>query len=276
MVQDVTINGITYPGVEAVDYVDKSGVKHSLDKLMLNNAVVWRKPVPLPEKDTLENMSWEDISTVCKAGKAAEYWSVGDQKTINVKEYNSKHGYYVDEEYSVELIGFDHDVVSDPAKYGREMAGATFQLRNLLATQYHEYYQESWKKFNIRTSFLADVYNNRLSDVPKKCIVSVQKQSYSKSKKSVTTTDKLFLLSEYEIDGALTYSYAPEGKQYKYYSTIGRKIKKIGGDYDAAGDWYTRSLLSDDSHNCYVVRFDTSGKIEVGNAKAYISFAFCV
>lgn len=41
MVQDVTINGITYPDVEAVDYVDKSGVKHSLSRLMLNGAEIW-------------------------------------------------------------------------------------------------------------------------------------------------------------------------------------------------------------------------------------------
>ena len=34
----------------------------------------------LPAKDTLENMHWNDISTVCKLGKASEYWSIGDKK----------------------------------------------------------------------------------------------------------------------------------------------------------------------------------------------------
>ena len=44
MEQDVTINGITYPDVEAVDYVDKSGKSNTLLHLVLNGTEIWTAP----------------------------------------------------------------------------------------------------------------------------------------------------------------------------------------------------------------------------------------
>ena len=47
---------------------------------------------------TLEEASWEFISEVSRAGKAQEYWYVGDTKTISIGG----------ETYKAIIISFDH------------------------------------------------------------------------------------------------------------------------------------------------------------------------
>lgn len=54
----------------------------------------------------------------------------------------------------------------------------------------------------------------------------------------VTTSDELFLLSEIEIFGSTTYSFAGEGTQYDYYRIGNRTAKNINGNLNA---WWTRS-----------------------------------
>lgn len=44
MSKDVTIKGITYANVQAVNYVDKNETKKSLQRLVLNDAEIWTAP----------------------------------------------------------------------------------------------------------------------------------------------------------------------------------------------------------------------------------------
>ena len=124
----------------------------------------------LPTKDTLANMSWADIQTVCKAGKASEYWAIGDQKTIAVNGIS----------YTVDLIGFDHDTPTDKSAYGRSKAGATFQLHDLLARTYPMNSDNTsaggWKSSVMRTSTMATLFGQLSPDL-KEVIVPVNKWS---------------------------------------------------------------------------------------------------
>ena len=83
----------------------------------------------------------------------------------------------------------------------------------------------------------------------------------------------MFLLSEIEIFGATTYSFAGEGTQYEYYAAGNTTIKKVNGYANA---WWERSPRSDDTNN--FCRVDYSGNADYDSASySYgVSFGFCV
>lgn len=105
----------------------------------------------MPSKKELDDMSWSDISTVSEAGKAAEYWKVGDRKgivlngTVGTLNLASKTLY-------VYILGFDHN--SD--KEGRGIHFGTFKdaLTNgndvcLVDSKYNGYDTGGTKYFNM-------------------------------------------------------------------------------------------------------------------------------
>ena len=87
-----------------------------------------------------------------------------------------------------------------------------------------------------------------------------------------TTADKLFLLSEIEIFGRVSFSKRGEGTQYDYYKAGNSKVKNRNG---SASSWWERSpYASVSTHFCTV---NSSGKANRGNAgNAYgVAFGFC-
>ena len=241
-------------------------------------------PISFPEKDTLENMNWEDISTVSKAGKASEYWSVGDQKTINVNGVD----------YLFDIIGFDHDDVTDASAYGREKAGITFECRQVLDDGYpmHSTIDDltvGWHNCDMRLISLPSLFET-LDDSLKNVIVNVNKITgatvKNTSRATVTTEDTLFLLSYTEVCGEVSSAiYAGtdptitvfEGNQYEYYANGGgiRKYKTDG----TVGTYWLRT--PDGSNNGFIFySSDTAPHLSVHNN--YLtdvikgSFEFCV
>lgn len=87
-----------------------------------------------------------------------------------------------------------------------------------------------------------------------------------------TTADKLFLLSEIEIFGSVSYSKSGEGTQYDYYKAGNSKAKNYNG---SARYWWERSPHGSDSTIfCCVDSY--------GNAVCYyasdaggVAFGFC-
>ena len=61
----------------------------------------------LPEPDTLENMSWGDISTVSEAGEAANYYAVGDTKSIDIS--GTVGTYAMNTTLYAYILGIDHN-----------------------------------------------------------------------------------------------------------------------------------------------------------------------
>lgn len=187
----------------------------------------------LPAKDTLENTSWEDIATISKAGRAAEYWSIGDQKTITLNGVS----------YVVDIIGFDHDTPTDTAAYGRSKAGITFQLHDLYATTYQmiyaKYNDRGWEACDIRVNIMPALLNQMSSDLSS-VIIPVDKlwggNNYSYTLNTIS--DSLFLLSETEVCNSNYFSAGVEGTQYAYYAAGNSIIKKLNG---SAADWWFRS-----------------------------------
>ena len=213
-------------------------------------------------KDNFADNEWSEIIAACQSGDVPDSWVVGNYKnmTINGKAYR------------IDIIGKNHDTYA---------AGGTAPL----TFQMHDCYDETkqmnssntnsggWQNSAMRTTHLPAILNLMPAEV-KAAIRDVQKKSSAGNQSSSiqTTNDKLFLLSEIEIFGSTTYSFAGEGKQYDYYKAGNSKVKNLSG---SANTWWERSPYSSGSTSfCFV---DSSGSAGASGASGSrgVAFGFC-
>lgn len=234
------------------------------------------EPLPPPGK-AIEDYTWDEISQISKAGKASEYFGVGDIKSIL---FNGTT-------YYVQIIGFDHDDVSDAKAYGRDKAGITFQFgvandstkNGIFATTYPmngtNTNVNSWRGSIMRTSTMP-LMKGYMSNDLKNVLVTVNKLSglgNSSSSGTETTEDELFLLAEIEAWGTTTYSVTGEGRQYKFYANASSRVRY---NNKTASSWWERSpYIGQTLHFC---RVGPDGNANVNGAREShgVSFAFCV
>ena len=211
---------------------------------------------------TLNDTTWENINMVSKLGMAKQFWSVGDTKTISVNGTN----------YEFQIIGFNHDNKTAGGK-----AGITFQMVDCLSTTYNMNSSNTnnggWKNSAMRSRM--STFLSQLPSDLQSVIKAVNKLvSVGNNTSTIeTVSDKLFLLSEVEIFGSTTYSFAGEGSQYDWYKAGNTKVKKVNG---SAYYWWERSPRSGyTNYFCYV---DSSGNASSGSASdsGGVSFGFCV
>ena len=211
----------------------------------------------------LEAASWALINAVAEAGNAASVWSVGDKKTINVGGVS----------YQAQIIGFAHDT-----KTAGGTAGITFQLVDCLGTTYQMESSNTnangWEGCAMRKNVMPTLLGQLDEDLQKVIKAVNKKVSVGNNTSTIeTVSDKLFLLSEIEIFGSTSYSFAGEGSQYAYYAAGNSKIKNVNG---SAYFWWERSPYSGDtSHFCFVL---SSGGANYNTASysGGVSFGFCV
>ena len=213
-------------------------------------------------KDNFADNEWSEIIAACQSGNVPASWVVGNYKnmTINGKAYR------------IDIIGKNHDTYA---------AGGTAPL----TFQMHDCYDETkqmnssntnsggWQNSAMRTTHLPAILNMMPAEV-KAAIRDVQKKSSAGNQSSSiqTTNDKLFLLSEIEIFGSTTYSFAGEGKQYDYYKAGNSKVKNLSG---SAYSWWERSPPSGTSASFCGV---TSGGAAYAYSASYsrgVAFGFC-
>lgn len=213
-------------------------------------------------KDNFADNEWSEIIAACQSGNVPASWVVGNYKnmTINGKAYR------------IDIIGKNHDTYA---------AGGTAPL----TFQMHDCYTETkqmnssdtnsggWQNSAMRTTHLPAILNMMPAEV-KAAIRDVQKKSSAGNQSSSiqTTNDKLFLLSEIEIFGSTTYSFAGEGKQYAYYQAGNSKVKNLSG---SANSWWERSPRSSNStHFCIVNSNGTAGASYASDSYG-VAFGFC-
>lgn len=208
------------------------------------------------------NNSWEEIALACQTGQVPDTWKVGDQKTMTIDGVS----------YAVDIIGKNHDDYSD----GSGKAPLTFQLHDCYKDAYmmnsSATNETGWVTSAMRASHLPKILALMPDDV-RGVIKEVQKRTVERGASSsvITTADKLFLLSEVEVFGALTYSQGGEGAQYAYYRNGNSKIKKVN---DNTSSWWERSPQGDINDFCLVTLNGTAyhNKANYGYG---VSFAFC-
>lgn len=213
-------------------------------------------------KDNFADNEWSEIIAACQSGDVPDSWVVGNYKnmTINGKAYR------------IDIIGKNHDTYASGGT-----APLTFQM--------HDCYDETkqmnssntnsggWQNSAMRTTHLPAILNLMPAEV-KAAIRDVQKKSSAGNQSSSiqTTNDKLFLLSEIEIFGSTTYSFAGEGKQYDYYKAGNSKVKNLSG---SAHSWWERSPNSSISTSfCYVNSGGNANASYAGNSYG-VAFGFC-
>lgn len=234
-----------------------------------------------PAGKALEDYTWEEISAISKAGKAAEYFAVGDTKSILFNGVT----------YYQQIIGFNHDDVTDLAAYGRDKAGVTFQFgipgmgnAGVFATAYpmdgSNLKSGGWKSSALRRTTMPLMESYLPTDL-RDIIVAVNKPGNDGSSDGGVahvqiTSDFLWPLSEIEILGARKYSGQGEGAQYEFYADGGSLIRYRASTAATAYGWWTRSPTVDST--VAFVRIASTGNV-AGLSPAEssgVSFGFCV
>lgn len=171
------------------------------------------------------NNSWAAIIKACREKQVPNTWNVGDRcnMTINNKTY------------AIDIIGKNHDDYAD----GSGKAPLTFQMHTCYATEYKMNNSGSntggWADCLLRTTGGFKIIKSKMPAEVVAALKAVTKKTTAGGASSAidTTEDTLFLLSEIEVQGTRTHSYAGEGTQYAYYQTAANRKKNRA--------WYLRS-----------------------------------
>ena len=234
--------------------------------------------------------SWAQIAALSESGAAKTYFSVGDEKTIELT---------TGEEITLVILGFNHDDLTGGGK-----AGITIGMKNLLATTYRMNATSTnaggWNNSQMRTSTMATLLSQLPADL-RNVIKQVNKKATAGSQSTTITTsvDKLFLFALAELasktglenstgtsikNNAATYE--QEGTQYEYFkNTVGDAdiykacpalVKKLSNGGGSAYIWWLRSPFLGFSTSFWCVI--PSGDVINGGASGShgVSFGFCV
>lgn len=207
--------------------------------------------------------------------------SVADQVTIPLNGTN----------YAFDILGFNHDDLTDAAAYGRATAtgkaGITLQMHDVYSTDYrvtqYNNNEGGWKNSEMRTSTMIDMekclpYDWQTIVKPINKVTGIGGM-YSPSTATETVSDKCFLLSKIEIFGESgggfygAYTYAGEGNQYLYYKVGNSVFKYKNGSVKC---WWTRSPFCGNSAGWLVIY--NEGKLNRVSADSLygVAFAFCI
>ena len=215
---------------------------------------------------TLANNTWAQIAAASEAGVAASTWSVGDTKNITVGG----------ETLTVEIVGFNHDDLASGGK-----AGITFGLKNLMANTR----QMNSSNTNAGGFTGSDMYDwlqgtllNSLPSDLRAVLKSVNKKTSAGSQSSTINTNamKIFLFSEIEIFGSVTYSKSGEGSQYSRFATASSRIKYLSNGSGSANLWWERSPFGSSSYSFCYVYSNGNASVHYADLSGGVCFGFCV
>ena len=226
----------------------------------------------------LNNNDWATIRAVSDASQGANYWSVGDTKTITI---NGKVGNTTFSNLSVDafILGFNHNssreganrihfkigkiggkqIALVDANYGSNVNGPGYFHMNTSNTN-----SGGWSSSDMRKNILGNSgtptsppSNSLLAALPsdlRAVMKAVTKYSDNTGGGNNTasyvtaTTDYLFLLSEFEYHGARNYANSAEQNyqaQYDYYKAGNSKIHYKHNATGTAAHTWCRSVYSD-------------------------------
>ena len=236
------------------------------------------------KKYDLDSLSWAEIAEIAKAGRAACVFNIGDEKTITLS---------TGEKITLVILGFFHDTCYD-SEYDEDTSYTiTFGMKNCLATRYQMNASNTnvggWESSKMRTSVMPTLLSQLPADL-QSVIKSVYKKTSAGNKSTTitTTNDKLFLLSEVEVNGTTATTYADEGEQYAYFKRNGgyvqygndgyypNGIKALSNGDGGSCSWWLRSPNVAGAYTFRCVSGD--GGVDIGGASySYgVSFGFCV
>lgn len=214
----------------------------------------------------LSKNTWAQIAKASAAGKASQLWSVGDTKDITVGS----------ETLTLVIVGFGHDDLAGGGK-----AGITFGLKHLMKDTRQMNNSNTNSGGFTGSAMYSWLQNTLLKQLPsdlQAVLKSVNKKTSAGNQSSTINTNamKLFLFSEIEIFGSISYSKSGEGAQYPYFATAGNRIKHLANGTGSARWWWERSPDASYSHTfCIVNGNGSAGNSNAGDSDG-VCFGFCV
>ena len=258
--------------------------------------------------NTLNENSWADIKSVSDAGTGATYWNVGDYKNIQIS--GTVQGLSLNNTVRVFIIGFNHNSLHEgpnrihfqigKTTSGTDIAfcdfnynasgssqGFRMNLSNINAGGWNDSYGRKTLLGNsgTPTSPLANSFMSALPADLRAVMKSVTKYTDNTGNACNTsgavtpTTDYLFFLAEFEVQGARSYANQYEYNyqaQYDYYKAGNSKVKYR---YDATNTavWHwCRSAGSGSSATFCSVRTGGSANNYDANRSGGLAPGFCV
>lgn len=218
---------------------------------------------PIVFQSAFADNTWKEIILACQKNRVPATWMVGDQKSMTINGTK----------YQIDIIGKNHDDYAD----GSGKAPLTLQLHDCYGSSWglndSDDNKTSWESSEMRTTNMPLVLSKMPAEV-RTAIKEVNKltSAGNMSKTIKTTADKLFLLSEIEVFGKRTSSFAGEGTQYEYYKTQSRALKYQG---DVARSWWTRSPISTNSISFCLVSATGEATVGFSGSFNHTAPAFC-
>lgn len=241
----------------------------------------------------LNDNSWNVISEVAKSGQGANYWKIGDCKEIHIK------GTIIGQEFDTILncfiIGFNHNELIEGKgihfQIGKSKESpftdiALIDEKYDLATSYPTFHMNQkqtslggWKDCYMRNTICQDFYKCLPQDLQliiKECTKYTDNGSAA-SAQMTPTTDKIWLLSEYEVNGINKEATSRESeyqKQYAYYKVGNSTIKYKHNSISNAAKWYLRSREANNT-DYYCAMNTTDKKVWTNTATRSAGLAPC-
>ena len=238
--------------------------------------------VSLPDT-SLANNTPDIIAAAAKSGQAANYWSVGDKVGIAVN--GSFGGLSYNNTVYAFILGFNHNSSVEGGnsihfQFGKTAAGVDIAFVNSYGSTSTGFcmntsntnsggWNNSYMRKTICTAFLAALptaWQNIIAACTK---YSDNTGGGSNTASYVTaTSDKIWLLSEMEVQGTRSYANSAEAnyqKQYDYYRNGNSKVKYQHTATTSACFWWLRSVRA--GHTPYFCYVYTDGS-------AYYNYAY--
>ena len=243
--------------------------------------------VSLPDT-SLANNTPDIIAAAAKSGQAANYWSVGDKVGIAVN--GSFGGLSYNNTVYAFILGFNHNSSVEGGnsihfQFGKTAAGVDIAFVNSYGSTSTGFcmntsntnsggWNNSYMRKTICPAFLAALpkaWQNIIAACTK---YSDNTGGGSNTASYVTaTSDKIWLLSEMEVQGTRSYANSAEAnyqKQYDYYRNGNSKVKYQHTATTSACYWWLRSVYASYTYDFCGVYTDGSAN----SSYAYISNGF--
>lgn len=226
----------------------------------------------------LDNNTPDKIAEAARRGIAKNIWSVGDKVGIDLN--GTVGSLAINGKYYAFILGFDHNaaiegmntihfalgMTSDgtriafcDSKYNRQSSGAYFNMQT--ANTNSGGWSNSYMRSNICPAFksaMPSAWQNVITSCTK---YSDNTGMSSGSASDVTsTTDTLFLLAEFEVQGARRIANSKEKdyqQQYTYFANGNSKVFYKHNTTSTACQWWLRSVCV--FNNNYFCHVDTDG-----------------
>ena len=237
---------------------------------------------------TLSENTPAQIKEIAQAGQAGNYWKVGD--TIDIPISGTVGTLAINGTYKAVILGINHnkavegnsvhfiigkdsggkDIAFCDSKYGKTSTeGFVINTSNTIAGGW----EGSYMRKTICPAFLSALpteWQNAISA----CVKWSDNGGNTSDKASdvTSTSDKIFILSEFEVQGTRAYANSAEQthqSQYDYYKNGNSKIRYRHDANTTAVAWWLRSMRNNSASGYCLINNGSIG----GNA-AYYCFGF--